>query len=103
MTGDDWGLWVNEIGIFASGIAADRWALFTLRCAPGRLAMLGMTPQGGEWHLMCGTREAADEAHALFGEMGFHKAHVKVMRLSACRAKRARRQLALTGGARDAG
>ena len=45
---DDWGLWVNECGIFASGIGADRWAGFTLRANDGRLTTLSMGPGGGE-------------------------------------------------------
>lgn len=83
----DWGLWVNEIGIFASGIAKDRWLDFLLRAKSERLATLWLSPNGGEYHVMCGTRGAAVEARDLFLEVGFHKTHVKAARLSACRAK----------------
>lgn len=83
---DDWGVFVNECGIFASGIAAGRWADFTMR-SPSRLSCLWMGPGGGEWHVMCGTRDAAAEARDLFVEVGFHRAHVKVARLSACQKK----------------
>lgn len=85
---DDWGVWVNECGIFASRIGADRWVDFTMRCKPAsRLTCLWLGPGGGEWHVMCGTKEAATEARDLFVEVGFHTAHLKVARLSACRAK----------------
>jgi hypothetical protein len=84
---EDWGLYVNECAIFASTIAVDRWIDFTLRAKGGRLTMLSMGPGGGEWHVMCGTRDAAAEALGIFLEVGFHKSHVKVARLSACQAK----------------
>ena len=88
---DDWGLFVNEVGIFASGIQADRWLNFTLRAKECRLTMLNSGPQGGTWHVMYGTRAEADEARALFLEAGFHKSHVKAARLSACQAAEKRR------------
>jgi len=84
---NDWGLWVNECGIFASRIAADRWTDFLLRAKEGRLAMLWSGPGGGEWHVMCGSREEAREVREVFTEAGFRKNHVKVARLSACKAK----------------
>jgi hypothetical protein len=83
----DWGLYVNECAIFASGIAADRWVDFTLRAKDGRLAMLWTGPGGGEWHVMCGTKADAAEALETFLGVGFHKSHVKIARLSACQAK----------------
>lgn len=83
---NDWGVFVNECGIFAGRIGADRWVDFTLRVKDGRLTMLWTGPGGGEWHLMCGTRESAVEARDLFIEVGFHRTHVKVARLSACQA-----------------
>jgi hypothetical protein len=92
---DDWGVWVNECGIFASTIGADRWVEFTIRCNPARLECLWTGPGGGEWHLMCGTKEAATEARDLFAEVGFHKAHVRVARLSACRERVAARRAAI--------
>lgn len=88
---EDWGLYVNEVGIFASRIAADRWLDFTFRAREGRLTMLTTSPAGGEWHVMCGARADAAEARDLFLEVGFHKNHVKVARLSACQAKAAGR------------
>lgn len=83
----DWGVFVNECGIFASGIAKDRWIDFTLRVKEERLTMLRVWPGGGEWHVMCGARGAAVEARDLFLEVGFHRNHIRVARLSACRAK----------------
>lgn len=87
---DDWGVWVNEVGIMASGIAAGRWLDFTSR-RRARLTPLWLGPLGGEWHVTCGARADAVEARDLFLEVGFHKTHVKVARLSACQAKVARR------------
>jgi hypothetical protein len=94
MTGtaaEDWGLFVNECAIFASGIAADRWAGFLLRVSGGRLTMLSMSAGGGEYHVMCGTRDAAREAREIFTGAGFHKSHVTVTRLAACQEKARRR------------
>ena len=87
----DWGLLVNEVGIFSTGIAQDRWLDFTLRAKDKRLTPLALCPAGGEWHVMCGSRDDARETLGLFLEVGFHKNHVKVARLSACQAKAARR------------
>jgi hypothetical protein len=93
-TADDWGLFVNECGIFASGIAKDRWLHFLAVAKGDRLTMLRVWPGGGEWHVMCGTKADAAEALETFLGVGFHKAHVKVARLSVCSAKIAeRRQL----------
>lgn len=90
----DWGLYVNECAIFATGIGADKWVEFWLRVPQGRLTMLWMGPGGGEWHVMFGTREDAAEAHQVFLEQGLHKGHVKVARLSACQRARDARQAA---------
>jgi hypothetical protein len=87
----DWGVFVNETGIFASGIARDRWVDFTLRVQGNRLTALGLWAGGGEWHVMCGSRDDARETLDLFLEVGFHKSHVKVARLSTCQAKAAAR------------
>lgn len=92
---DDWGVWVNECGIFASRIALDRWLDFQARAKPERLVALWMGPGGGEWHLMCGTKADATETRDLFAEVGFHRTHVKVARLSACREKIAARRAEL--------
>jgi hypothetical protein len=83
----DWGLWVNELGVSATGIAAGRWADFLLRAGRERLTMLAMTPCGGEYHVMCGTKADAEEARETFTDIGFHPKHVRVARLSACQAK----------------
>jgi tRNA(Phe) wybutosine-synthesizing methylase Tyw3 len=82
---EDWGLYVNECAIFATRIGVDRWADFLSRVQDGRLTMLSVSPGGGEWHVMCGTREAAQEAHETFMGAGFHKSHIKTARLSACK------------------
>jgi hypothetical protein len=95
----DWGIYVNECGIVATGHGADRWFDFTLRVKDSRLTMLSMGPGGGEWHVMCGTREAASEGREIFIEQGVHKAHVKIARLSVCQAKSAARVARMTGAA----
>lgn len=89
---DDWGVWVNECGIFASGHGEGKWLYFLGRARESRMTMLGMTPGGGEWHVMCGTKEAATEGRDIFMEQGIHRTHVKVMRLCVCLAKAARRR-----------
>ena len=84
---EDWGVWVNECGIFASRIGLDRWLDFQARARPERLTMLWLGPGGGEWHVMCGSKADATEARDLFVEVGFHRGHLKVARLSACQKK----------------
>jgi hypothetical protein len=86
-TADDWGVFVNECGIFASAHGEGAWLYFLSRARDERLTMLWLGPCGGEWHVMCGTKEAAAEGREIFVEQGIHKTHVKVARLSACRAK----------------
>lgn len=88
---DDWGLWVNETGIFASRIAMDRWLDFLSRDKGNRAVVLWAAPCGGEWHVMCGSRDDARDALETFLGVGFHKNHVKVARRSACQAKVASR------------
>jgi hypothetical protein len=83
----DWGVWVNECGIFASTHGAGAWLYFQGRDRRDRLTMLWLGPGGGEWHVMCGTKEAATEGREIFIEQGIHKTHVEVARLSACAAK----------------
>lgn len=88
---DDWGVFVNECGIFASRHGEAKWLYFLSRAREGRLTMLAAGPCGGEWHVMCGTKEAATEGRDIFIEQGIHRTHVKVARLSACQAKAAER------------
>ena len=88
----DWGVWVNECGIFASTVGEGKWMYFLARARDSRLTMLWTGPGGGEWHVMCGTREAAAEGREIFIEQGILKGHVKVARLSACVAKVAERR-----------
>jgi hypothetical protein len=98
----DWGLWVNEVGIFASGHGKGKWLNFLGR-ASDRLTMLWAGPCGGEWHVMCVTKDAAAEARETFLEVGFHRAHVRAARLSACQAKVEKQKLlveAMLTGAR---
>lgn len=91
-TADDWGLLVNECGIFASTIAEGRWLHFLAVAKDERLTMLWTGPGGGEWHVMCGAKEAAAEAREIFLDVGFHAGHVKVARLSACQANTEKRR-----------
>ncbi|HMH90005.1 MAG TPA: hypothetical protein VK586_02855 [Streptosporangiaceae bacterium] len=93
MPATDWGVWVNECGIFASTIGEGKWMYFLARARESRLTMLWAGPGGGEWHVMCGTREAAAEGREIFIEQGILKGHVEVARLSACVAKVTERRL----------
>jgi len=93
---DDWGVFVNECGIFASRIGIDRWTDFTMR-SPSRLTCLWTGPGGGEWHVMCGTKQDATGTRDLFLEVGFHRAHLKVARLSACQEKVAKSRARIDG------
>lgn len=94
-TPDDWGVFVDECGIFATANhAAEWWVAQSLHIRADLLTMLAMSPCGGHFHFLTETRENAEFVHEYILSKGIHKNHVKVQRLSAAKAKAAKRTAA---------
>lgn len=85
----DWGVYVNEVRIFATGLGTDWWMAFTARFeATPRMTCLSLTPSGGEWHVMCGPKDDAESlAEHMVSFGGVPQSAAKAMRLSARRPK----------------
>ena len=88
---DDWGVFVNECGIVSCGLGWDKWTAFLIARQGEGITCLADSIGGGEYHVMCGTKEAAAEARDIFVETGIHRNHVKVARLTACLETRERK------------
>lgn len=84
-TSDDWGVWVNECGIFAHGPGSDCWAMFWVRANPDRITCLETSIGGGIHHVACASKEDAEELRDSMTEMGIHPKFVKVQRLTAAK------------------
>ncbi len=83
----DWGVFVNECGIFAHRGGADWWLTYHGRQADtGRIAQLALSIAGGHYHVACDSEEDAGWLRDHMVSMGVHKSHLKVQRLSAARA-----------------
>lgn len=92
---DDWGVFVDECGIFAIyGPAANWWAEFYVRARPGMITELILSPGGGHHHVAAPTKEDAEFMCEYMISKGIHRKHVKVQRLSAAKAIRAKRTAA---------
>jgi hypothetical protein len=103
---DDWGVWVDEVKINATGKGGDWWALFDARFAgTGRITRLITSIAGGHHHVACDSREDAAALMETMSAQGIHPKCLRVARLSACRQaeqRRTRRVLAMLGEASDA-
>jgi hypothetical protein len=88
----DWGVLIDELGIFACTAGAGAWTEFWIRCHPRWLTLLAMSPSGGHWHVLGESKEDAAGIREMFLEKGIHPKHVKVARLSRCREAAERRQ-----------
>ncbi len=83
----DWGVFVDECGIFAvNGPAADWWAEFYIRARPGMITELVLTPAGGHHHVAAPTKDDAEFMREYMISKGVHNKHVKVQRLSVAKA-----------------
>lgn len=87
---DDWGVFVDEIKLFAiGGDGADWWALYSMRQPTERLTCLRATLGGTQWHVACDSQEDAEKLLAVMTESGVHPKCAKVAKLSACRKQTA--------------
>jgi len=85
-TAGDWGVFVDEVKLFAiRGDGSDWWALYSARQPAERLTCLRVTLGGCQWHVACDSQDDAEMLLAVMTERGVHPKCVKVARLSACR------------------
>jgi hypothetical protein len=92
----DWGVFVNECGVFAGGGAGSSWwAQFFIRSHPGRITTLTLSLGGGHHHVATDTKDDAEFLRDYMISKGVPKTHARVQRLSAAKAIAARRAEAL--------
>jgi hypothetical protein len=88
---DDWGILVNECGIFACRQGVDVWLDLWLRVAPERVTTFAITPGGGEHHVSAPTKDDAEFARDYLISKGVPKTFIKVQRLSAAKVSAEKR------------
>jgi hypothetical protein len=88
----EWGVRVNEVGIFATGLGADWWvrALGPWE-ASGRAVCLGLCPAGGVWFLPFGDKDDAAWARDHIVSHGVPRRFATVVTAAKAKAERARR------------
>lgn len=88
MSDEQWGVWVDEVGILATGRGADWWVQQSIRMqSNGVLIDLDMVPIAGGVYLMrCSTEEDATVAAEHIAEH-VHAKFAKPMTLAAARKK----------------
>lgn len=89
-TGTEWGVRVNEVAIFATGLGAGWWVT---ALAPwevsGRALCLGLCPSGGVWYLPGG---AKDDAEFMRDHIVSHGVHAKAVQVTTRARAEAERQ-----------
>jgi hypothetical protein len=91
---DDWGITVNECGIFACRNGMDVWMQLWERTPPERVTTFAMTPCGGEHHVLAPSKDDAEFMRDYMISKGVNKPNVKVQRLSVAKANAAKRTAA---------
>lgn len=88
MSGEQWGVWIDEVGILATGRGADWWAEQSVRMqSSGVLIDLDAVPiAGGRYLMRCLTEEDATFAAEYMAEH-VHGKFVQPMTLAAARKK----------------
>lgn len=82
---DRWGVFANELKIFADGAPGSDWWTLYLSQQPGeRLTYLAQTPSGGHVHVACSSEDDAEILLATITDHGISHKHVKVATLAAC-------------------
>jgi hypothetical protein len=89
----DWGVFVNECGIFAQQGGADWWAQFYID-RPGLITELILSPAGGHHHVAAPSKEDAEFMCEYMISKGIHKSYVKVQRLLAAQSYADKRKAA---------
>lgn len=88
---DDWGVLVNECGIFACRNGIDVWMQLLQRTPSERITTLAMTPGGGEHHVLAPTKDDAEFMREYMISKGANKPNVKVQRLSVAKSNATKR------------
>lgn len=88
MSGETWGVWIDEVGILATGRGADWWAEHSARMqSSGVLIDLDAMPiAGGRYLMRCTSEEEATLAAEYMAEH-VHGKFVQPMTLAAARKK----------------
>lgn len=82
---DRWGVFVDELKIFAAGgPGADWWALYVSQHAGERLTYLAVTPSGGHVHVACDSEDAAETLLGKITDHSINPTYVKVATLADC-------------------
>jgi hypothetical protein len=86
----DWGVFVNEISIFATRQGIGWWVDFLARYErTGRMVCLAPTTSGNLWHVACDSKDDAELlALMMIEEHGLPKCAVKAKRLAHCQHMR---------------
>lgn len=93
---DDWGVTVNECGIFAHRGGSDWWLTYQGRQADtGRITTLTDSIAGGHHHVLCESEAHAEWLREHMISNGVHKAFLKVQRLAVAKKAADRRAEAL--------
>lgn len=87
----DWGVFVNECGIFAHQGGANWWAEFYMNARPGLITELILSPAGGHHHVAAPSKDDAEFMRDHMISKGIHQSYLKVQRLSAAKAHAAKR------------
>lgn len=84
---DQWGIFVNEVGIFANRGGSDWWVLFCTRFQhTDRITTLELLPvAGGQFFVAYDDKDDAELGHALMVEQGVRASFLKVTTLAAAR------------------
>jgi hypothetical protein len=86
VSGEQWGVLVNECGVNAASRASAWWALFWHRFSPtGRITSLAESIAGGWQFVAYDDRDDANLGRDCMIEQGIAPTHVKVMTLAAAR------------------
>ena len=87
---DDWGVFVDEVEMFASGSPGTGWwDLYIAGQSPERATCLAMTSQGGHWHIACESRKDAEMLLTTMTSQGINPELVEVATLKASRKEAA--------------
>ena len=87
---DDWGVFVDEVKMFASGSPGTGWwNLYIAGQSPERATCLAMTSQGGHSHIACESRKDAKMLLTTMTSQGINPELVEIATLKASRKEAA--------------
>jgi hypothetical protein len=83
---EQWGVFVDECGIFSNGHGSDWWTTFWMRMSPvGRIVELDLSMAGGLYHVAYDDKSDAETGREFMVGRGIHPKCVKVATLAAAR------------------